>query len=178
MQIDDCYQLGYVTKTHGLQGEVNVFLDVDFSQDYQEMESVFLQLNGAGTLVPFFVENFRLHQDHAIVKFEDVDSIEQAKPLIQAQLYLPLDQLPALEKDQYYFHEIIGFRVEDEQEGVLGIVKDVYEAGAQLLIAMEYQKQEVLIPLTDEVVLAVDKAQQQISTRLPDGLLQIYFPED
>jgi 16S rRNA processing protein RimM len=175
MRIDDCYQLGYVSKTHGLQGEVNVFLDVDFPEDYEEMESVFLQLSGSGTLVPFFIESFRLQKDGAIVKFEDVDSIEQAGELVKAMLFLPMNQLPPLEEDQYYFHEIIGFRVEDEQEGSLGTVKDVYEAGAQELIAMHYREQEILIPLTDEVVFKVDKAQQIVYTRLPEGLLDIYF---
>ncbi len=175
MRIDDCYQLGYVSKTHGLQGEVNVYLDVDFPEDYEEMESVFLQLLGSGTLIPFFIEHLRLQKENAIVKFEDVDSIEQAETLIKAQLFLPLDQLPPLEENQYYFHEIIGFRVEDEQEGQLGTVKDVYEAGGQELIAMDYHEQEILIPLNDEVVLKVDKAQQVIHTRLPQGLLDIYF---
>ena len=175
MRIDDCYQLGYVSKTHGLQGEVNVFLDVDFPEDYEEMESVFLQLQSSGTLIPFFIENFRLQKDSAIVKFEDVDSIEQAEELVKAQLYMPLDQLPTLEEDQYYFHEIIGYRIEDEQEGRLGTIKDVYEAGAQELIAMDYREQEILIPLTDEVVRKVDKAQQIVYTRLPEGLLDIYF---
>lgn len=175
MRIDDCYQLGYVSKTHGLQGEVNFFLDVDFPEDYEEMESVFLQLSGSGTLVPFFIESFRRQKDHAIVKFEDVDSIEQAEELLKAQLYLPLDQLPLLEEDQYFFHEIIGFRVEDEQEGALGTVKDVYEAGAQELIAMDYREQEILIPLNDEVVTKVDKERQTVHTRLPGGLLDIYF---
>ena len=175
MQVDDCYQLGFVTKTHGLQGEVNVFLDVDFPEAYEEMESVFLQLHGSGTLIPFFIEDLRWQKDNAIVKFEDVDSVEQAGELIKALLYLPLNQLPPLEEDQYYFHEIIGFQVVDENEGKLGTVKDVYEAGAQVLIAMDYQEQEILIPLTDEVVLKVNKEEQVVNTHLPEGLLDIYF---
>jgi len=175
MRIDDCYQLGYVSKTHGLQGEVSVYLDVDFPEEYEEMESVFLQLSGSGTLIPFFVEDLRWQKDNAIVKFEDIDSIEQAEELIKAQLFLPLDQLPPLEEDQYYFHEIVGFQVVDENEGELGTVKDVYEAGAQNLIAMDYCEQEILIPLNDEVVLKVDKVLQVVHTRLPQGLLDIYF---
>ncbi|MFP4090787.1 MAG: ribosome maturation factor RimM, partial [Cyclobacteriaceae bacterium] len=76
---------------------------------------------------------------------------------------------------QFYFHEIIGFRIEDELLGTLGSVKDVYEAGPQTLLAMDYQQQEVLIPLTDEIVTKVDKAQQTVYTRLPEGLLDIYL---
>jgi len=177
MRIDECYQLGYISKTHGLHGEVSVFLDVDYPEAYKEMESVFLQLKGSGTLVPFFIETIRPQKDGAILRFEDIDTIEQAEELAGAQLYLPLDQLPVLEEDQYYFHEIVGFSIQDENEGTLGIIKDVYEAGAQDLIAMDYREQEVLIPLNDEIVLKVDKEQQIVYTRLPDGLLDIYFSE-
>lgn len=175
MRIDDCYQLGYVTKTHGLQGEVNVFLDVDFPEAYEEMESVFLQLSGSGTLIPFFIENLRLQKDSLIIKFEDIDSLEQAETLLKAGLFLPLDQLPQLEEGQFYFHEIIGFLVEDENEGQLGTVKDVYEAGEQHLIAMNYQNHEVLIPLTDDIIIKVDKEKEVVFTRLPEGLLDVYL---
>ncbi len=175
MRIDDCYQIGYVTKTHGLQGDVNVLLDVDFPEAYEEMESVFLQLTGSETLVPFFVENLRLQKDSLIVKFEDIDNIEQATALLKAGLFFPLDQLPTLEEGQFYFHEIIGFLVQDENEGPLGSVKDVYEVGNQHLIAMDYQNKEVLIPLNDDIVLKVDKEKQAVLTRLPEGLLEVYF---
>ncbi|MEK6480877.1 ribosome maturation factor RimM [Catalinimonas sp. 4WD22] len=175
MQADDCYQLGFVTKTHGLQGEVNVYLDVDFPEAYEEMESVFLQLPGSGTLIPFFIESLRLHKESLIVKFEDIDTIEQAESLLKAGLYLPLDQLPQLQEWQFYFHEIIGFQVEDENEGQLGTVKDVYEAGEQYLIAMDYQSREVLIPLNDDIILKVDKERKIVFTHLPEGLLGVYL---
>ncbi|WPP53609.1 ribosome maturation factor RimM [Catalinimonas niigatensis] len=175
MRIDDCYQLGYITKTHGLHGDVNVLLDVDFPEAYEEMESVFLQLSGSGTLIPFFIENLRLQKDSLIIKFEDIDELEQAEALLGAVLFLPLDQLPTLEEGQFYFHEIIGFQIEDENEGSLGTVKDVYEAGSQYLIAMDYQSQEVLIPLNDDIVLKVDKDNKTVFTRLPEGLLDVYI---
>jgi len=175
MRVEDCYQLGYVSKTHGLQGEVNIILDVDFPEHYEEMESVFLQPYGAGTLVPFFIENFRTHKDGAIVKFEDVDSLEQATTLVKAILYLPLNQLPPLGKGQYYYHEIIRFRIVDEHHGTLGEIQEVYEAGNQYLIAMEYRQQEILIPLNDNIVIEVDKEKKTVSTRLPEGLLDIYL---
>jgi len=175
MRIDDCYQLGYVTKTHGLQGEVKVLLDVDFPEAYENLESVFLQLISSGTLVPFFIESLRLQQDSLILKFEDIDSLEDAEPLLKAGLFLPLDQLPALEEGQYYFHEIIGFQIEDKNAGPLGTVKDVYEGGRQHLIAMEYKEREILIPLNDKIIVGVDKDKQRVYTHLPDGLLDVYL---
>ncbi|MEQ9439713.1 MAG: ribosome maturation factor RimM [Cyclobacteriaceae bacterium] len=173
MRIDDCYQLGYVSKTHGLQGEISVMLDVDVPEAYQELESVFLELPNSGTLIPFFIDTIDIQAKRALVKFEDIDSIEQAQELIKANLYLPLDTLPELEEDQYYFHEIIGFQVVDKQLGALGTVKDVYAGSGQDLLAMEYQGQEVLIPINDEIVPRVDKPEQTVHVNLPDGLLDL-----
>lgn len=175
MQLDDYYQLGYIVKPHGLQGALQLFLDVDFPEDYQNLESVFLLPSKAGALVPFFVEYINIQDQRTIVKFEEIDTIEQATDLVKAEVYLPLDQLPALEEGQFYYHEIIGFSVHDQQAGRLGVVKDIYTSNYQDLIAMEYQQQEVLIPISDEIVLEVNRADKLIVTNLPDGLLDIYL---
>ncbi|MEM8967260.1 MAG: ribosome maturation factor RimM [Bacteroidota bacterium] len=173
MRIDDCYQLGYISKTHGLLGEVSVILDVDDPTPYQELESVFLELTNSKTLIPFFIDTIDIKAKHALVKFEDIDSIEQAQELVKASLYLPLEALPDLGEGKYYFHEIIGFQVTDEERGDLGKVQDVYTGGSQDLIVMEYQGKEILIPINDSLVPKVDKAQQLVYVKLPDGLLDL-----
>lgn len=175
MQLDNYYQLGYIIKPHALQGELNVFLDVDFPEDYQNLESVFIELPNSGTLIPFFVEYISVHDNKILIKLEDVDTIEQAEDLVKANLYLPLDHLPELEEGQFYYHEIIGFIVEDQHLGVLGTVKDVYEGSGQDLISMHYKNQEVLIPIEDEIVVSVDKHQKIVYTQLPEGLLDVYL---
>lgn len=175
MRIDDCYQLGYVIKTHGLDGEVSILLDVDVPDDYHALESVFLATKGSEALVPFFLEHIVIHQNKALVKFEDIDTIEQAEPLVKAELYLPLTSLPALSDDQYYYHEIIGFQVIDQQLGDLGTIKDVYSTAGQDLIAMDYQGKEALIPINDNIVVRVDKAQSAVHVDLPGGLLEVYL---
>ena len=175
MRIDDCYQLGYVIKTHGLDGEVSILLDVDVPDDYHALESVFLAAKGSETLVPFFLEHIVIQQNKALVKFEDIDTIEQAEPLVKAELYLPLTSLPALSDDQYYYHEIVGFQVIDQQLGNLGTIKDVYSTAGQDLIAMDYQGKEALIPINDNIVVRVDKAQSTVHVDLPEGLLEVYL---
>ncbi len=175
MNFESCYQLGYVLKTHGLKGELVLVIDADNPQEYNEMESVFVEVNKK--LVPFFIERIQLNGTKAFIKFEEIDSIEQAKELKGSRIYLPLDVLPELE-DGYYFHELIGFKVIDSKEGELGQISGVFDSGSQDLIAMQYQEKEVLIPLTDEVVTKVDKPSKTIYTTLPDGLLDIYLSDD
>ena len=181
MNIDACYQLGYIVRTHGVKGQVVALFDVDYPEDYEELESVFLQLNGK--LVPFFIQTLDLQPNgRIIIKFEDVDSIAEAEKLKNIALYLPLDQLPELDEDQFYFHDVIGYTVVDEQLGELGTIREIYEMPYQDLMAMDYQNVEVLIPVKDELILRADKAAQKIYVNLPEGLVDIYTnptgPED
>lgn len=178
MRIDDCYQLGYVTKPHGLHGEVHIFLDVDFPEEYNKLESVFVAYkNAPQTLVPFFIDTLKLSGSKAIVKFEDIDTIEQAETLKEAQLFLPLEALPKLQEGQFYYHEIIGYTVHDKNEGELGVIQEIYALAGQDAIAMEYQGKEVLIPINDAIVLSADHEKQIVHVDLPDGLLAIYLED-
>ena len=89
MSPDACYQLGYVIKKHGLQGEVNIFLDVDFPEEYSRLESVLIEVDQQ--LVPFFIERIDIRGQKGIVKFEEVNDVEGAEELKSARLYLPLN---------------------------------------------------------------------------------------
>jgi 16S rRNA processing protein RimM len=173
MNIDACYQLGYIVRTHGVKGQVVAFFDVDYPEDYEELESVFLQISGK--LVPFFIESLDLQPDGRILlKLEDVNSIVEAEKLKSVALYLPLNTLPELGEDQFYFHDVIGYTVIDETLGELGTIKEIYEMPYQDLMGMEYKGVEVLIPVQDELILRADKAARKLYVNLPEGLVDIY----
>ncbi|ALI99597.1 ribosome maturation factor RimM [Rufibacter tibetensis] len=173
MTLDACFQLGYIVRTHGTKGQVVAFFDVDFPEDYDELESVFLLVNGK--LVPFFIDHLN-PQDNgkSIIKFEDVNTVADAEKLKGVSLYLPLNQLPELEEDQFYFHEVIGYTVIDENLGELGTVQTFFDLPNQDLLAMEYQGHEVLIPVQNEIVLRTSKEERKIYVNLPEGLLEVY----
>ncbi|MEP1094505.1 MAG: ribosome maturation factor RimM [Cyclobacteriaceae bacterium] len=170
MLLDDCYQLGEVIKTHGLHGEVSIHLDVDFPEDYKKLESVFLLREGK--LVPFFVSTIQVNGDKALVRFEDIDSVDEAKPLVKSAIFLPLTLLPKLPKGEFYFHDLIGCKV-FESKKLVGVVKDVYE-GANELMAVYSGDKEILIPMTDEVLKEVDIEAMKVDVNLPHGLLDLY----
>jgi 16S rRNA processing protein RimM len=172
MNKNDCYQLGKITKTHGLKGELQIWLDVDNPADYEDLDSVLLEIKG--DLIPYLVEQIQVRGTKSIIKFEEIDSIEVAQKLVNTDIYLPLDLLPELENEQFYYHEITGFRVVDEVKGALGIITAVYTSNQQDLIAMDYQEVEVLIPINDDIVKSVDKEKKELYTNLPDGLLEVY----
>lgn len=176
MNKEQCFQLGYVSKVHGLRGEIVVVLDVDFPEDYEDLEHIFLGRNGR--LVPYFLEHFVLQAGNkALAKIEELDRIEQVEVLVGSEVYLPLSELPELEEDQYYFHELIGFEVEDEVHGSLGQVQTIYDLDTQDLIGVIHQEKEVLIPIQDGIIIKVDKAAKKVFCRLPEGLLDIYLED-
>ncbi len=175
MTKEDCFELGKITKTHGLKGEVILWLDVDFPEDYEDLESLFLEVKGE--LVPYFIESYRLSGNRAIVHFEDVDSFEKAELMINLQAFLPLEELPELDSDQFYYHEIIGFQIVDKNLGNLGTVQTVHSMQAQDLLVMDYKGKEVLIPVIDEIVLQAEKAQKILHVNLPEGLLEVYLED-
>jgi len=145
MTKENCFELGKITKTHGVRGEVVLWLDVDFPEDYEDLESIFLEVRGE--LVPFFMESFRLSGNRAIVQFEDIDTFEKAEGMINLQAFLPLEELPELDEDQFYYHEIIDFKVVDKNLGELGTVQTVHSMQAQDLLVMDYTGKEVFFPL-------------------------------
>ena len=173
MTKDDCYLLGKLTKTHGLKGELAIWLDVDYPEEYDELDSVLLEIKGE--LVPHFVEEIQIRPNKSIIKFEDIDTIEDAQKIVNCEIYLPNDNLPELDDDQFYYHEIIDFDVVDEQKGKLGKVTAVYTSEAQDLIAMAYENSEILIPVSDEIVKSVDREKKELYTNLPEGLLEVYL---
>lgn len=175
MRVEDCYQLGNIVKPHGLEGEIQAFLDVDMPETYQELESVFVLINQK--LVPFFIDTISISSTKTLIKFEDVDSRESAEGIAGKELYLPLTALPELEDDQYYYHEIIGFEILEDSKP-LGAVENIYNFPTQNLIVTTIQENEVLIPIQDDVVLKVDKNEKKVYVSLPEGLLEVYLNND
>lgn len=172
MRIDDCFELGYIVKTHGLRGEVTIQLDVDDPSPYYEMESVFLEQSG--NLVPFFFDNILPQGNRLIAQLEEIDSVDKASALTGCKLFLPTEALPTLSSEEYYFHELIGMTVYDGDKK-LGNVSTIYQPSAQYLAAVDYEGHELLIPIEDEIVKKVDKVNQQIIVALPEGFIDIYI---
>jgi 16S rRNA processing protein RimM len=176
MNKDQCFQIGRIAKVHGLRGEVNVMLDVDYPEDYDGLEHLFIDQKGR--LIPFFLEHFVIQPGgKALAKFEELNTIEQVESLVGAEVYLPLSELPELEEDQYYYHELIGFEVIDEALGLIGYVQIIYDLETQDLLGVTHQGKEVLIPIQDGIITKVDKAAKKVYCQLPEGLLDIYLED-
>jgi len=172
---NDCYYLGYVSKTFGYKGDVTIFLDVDDPSVYQNLESVFIEIDGK--LVPFFINQISLHpnQPEAVVSFQGIDEIEKARKLTGTELFLPLQLLPKLKGNAFYFHEIIGFEAFDVERGLLGKIVSVLEFPGNPLFQIQAGKNEVLVPANDQFIQKVDRIGKKIILTTPEGLIDLYL---
>jgi 16S rRNA processing protein RimM len=173
MDIDSCFELGHISKVHGIKGEVIAYLDVDDPEKYTNLESVLVRTKQG--LIPFFIESIRIRASLATIKFDEIDSIEDVERLKSCKLFLPLDQLPDLGDNQFYFHDIIGYTIVDKRLGVLGKVTNVYDSGAQELIAVNHQEKEILFPIHDDLITRVNKEKKVMDVDLPEGLVNLYL---
>lgn len=174
MQKKDCFYLGKIVKKYSFKGEVLIKLDTDEPELYEHLDALFIDLRNS--LVPFFIQSSQLHRSELLrVKFEDLDTEQDADSILKCDVYLPLEFLPKLEGDKFYFHEVIGFTVEDVNFGKVGIIKSVNDSTTQALFEIDRNGIEILIPMNDEFIKKVDKKKKLIIVETPEGLIDLFL---
>ena len=176
MKKEDCFYLGKIVKKYSFKGELLAKLDTDQPELYDNLEAIFIDLRG--NLVPFFIESSQLHKSDLLrLNFEDVNSEADADALIKSELYLPLDLLPKLEGDKFYFHEVIGYTIKDKNFGEVGVLTGINDTTAQALFEIDRDGIEILIPMNDEFIDNVDRKNKTITVNTPEGLIDLYIEE-
>ncbi len=173
MTKEDCFYLGRVVKTHGIKGEVTIKLDVDDPSAYLEMKYFLLEINKV--LTPFFVEKIIQSGDKFFVSIQDVKTVEAASVLTGKEVYLPMEMLPKLSGKQFYYHEVKGFLLVDEEKGELGPIADVIEYPTQAIVQVFKDGKEILIPILEQVILKVDRKAKKLYVKAPEGLIDMYL---
>lgn len=174
MYKEDCFYLGKIVRKHSYKGEVVIKLDTDEPELYKNMESVFVE--HGKDLIPFFIEECLLQKGNQLrVRFESVDTEQDADAIMNSAIFLPLAFLPKLTGTKFYFHEIIGFTAVDTNYGEFGIVEGINDSTAQALFEIKNNDVEVLIPMIDEFIKEIDREGKRIVLETPPGLINMYL---
>lgn len=168
----ECFFLGYIGRTFGYQGELVVTLDVDDPMRYADLKSVLVEVKGS--LVPYFIEEIKMRDRDAVWRFEGLTADEAAR-LVGCELYLPLSALPPLTGNRFYFHEVVGFAVEDREAGEIGTLTRIYDNGPQPIMSIDHGGKEIMVPLIDAFLLAVDRENRRLKIAAPEGLIDFYL---
>lgn len=174
MRKEECFYLGKIVRKHSFKGEVVAKLDTDEPELYKELESVFVALGD--NLVPFFIEKSLLQKGNQLrIQFEDIDSEDDADAILGSELYLPLEFLPKLTGNKFYFHEIINFEIEDVHHGFVGVITGINDSSAQPLFEIDANGTEIFIPMIDDFIKKVDRENNRITVEAPEGLIDLYL---
>ena len=162
-------QVGVISSTHGIRGEVKVFPTTDDPMRFKKLKKVFLD-TGRERL-ELEVQSVRFFKQFAIVKFKGIDNINDIEKYKGKGIFVPREDAVPLDEDEYYIADLIGMEVFTE-DGHFGVVKDVIETGANELYIIESDEHgEVLIPAIRQCVLDVNVEEKKMKIRLMDGLI-------
>lgn len=169
---DEVYKIGMLTKTHGVSGELNMAFTDDV---FDRVEAEYVVCRMDGILVPFFMEEYRFRSDTTVLmKFEGVDTEEQARRMVGVEVYFPKALTEEVHEGEYTWSYFTGFTVVDTVHGELGEVEAVDESTLNVLfeVATPFGG-KILLPAGEDLVEDIDHKNRKIYMTLPDGLLAL-----
>ncbi len=171
-QGDDLILLGKVVGTHGIRGELRV---VCYSGEYDTLIGLSeLHLRGAqGELQELPIASVRVHSGKALVKLCRYDDINAVNHLVGREVVVQRSQLPELEDDEYYWHDLIGLRVLMESGEELGTLAEIFATGSNDVYVVRSGKREYMIPALEDVVREINLTAGTMKVSPMEGLLDL-----
>jgi len=166
------FQVGSITSTHGLKGEVKVFPNTEDPNRFKKLKQVLLEeKNGYTTLN---IRSVKFFKNMVILGFKEFTDINQVESLRGKKLFVSRENAIRLDKDEYYIPDLIGINVFDDEDNKLGTLKDVLETGANdvYIITLEDGK-ELLVPAIKDCILDVNTEEEFMKIHLLDGLMDL-----
>ena len=166
--MEQFFQVGVITSTHGIRGEVKVFPPTNDPERFRKLKKVILA--SEKEQIPAEIQGVRFSKQFVIVKFRGIDDINEVEPYKGRQLLVARKDAVALEQDEYYIADLLGMDVVTD-EGETGVLRDVIETGANEVYVVELDGfGEVLIPAIRECILSVDVEAGSMRVHLLEGL--------
>ena len=164
-------EVAYFLKTFGLKGELKVALVDNIDIDLQDQEVIFLKERGQH--IPYFIEKCDDKDGVIIVKLEDIDSPEQAKPLCKQKIFIDRKEETSSSEYEEDPNVFIGFKVHNDG-AIIGNIDRLESFPQQLMAFISTTRgTEIMIPLNDEFIKEIDEEGAKIFLELPEGLLDL-----
>jgi len=168
-------RIGKIVATHGINGSLILTHVVGNAKWLKKGHVLHVEMQ-KGSYIPYFIAQLKASNDKEyIIGIEDIDKPESAKKLVTKHVYVEEALLADYARQSPLLW--IGFRAIDRNNGEIGIIEDVMQAGKQWLGKLTYKNSEVLIPLIDQVIDSLNVKSKTINITLPDGLLEVYSSE-
>lgn len=166
--MEDVFQVGVISTTHGIAGEVKVFPTTDDMNRFKKLKEVILDTGKETQLL--HIQQARFFKNMVIVKFKEFRSINDVERLRGKSLYVTRENAVKLQKDEYFIADMIGIRVVSDEGEDLGILQDVMQTGANDVYVVEKDGEELLIPAIKDCILSVNVEEGKMEVHLLPGL--------
>lgn len=166
--MEQVLQVGAITSTHGVRGEVKVYPMTDDAKRFSKLKTAILGENGKEV----HIEHVKYFKNLVIVKFKEYNSLNEVENLRGINLYVTRENAVKLSENEYFIADLIGIKVVDKDKNISGTLKDVMETGANDVYIIELEdKSELLLPAIKDCILNVDLEENVMDIHILDGLL-------
>lgn len=170
--MEDLLQVGIITSTHGVRGEVKVYPTTDDPRRFRILKEVVLDTGKEKMNLE--IEGVKFFKQFVILKFKGLDNINDIEKYRQKSLYVTRKNAVRLQRDEYFIADLIGLKVQDEDGKELGTVKDVIETGANDVYEVEMADgKSLLLPAIKQCILNVDVENGTMQVHVLEGLLDL-----
>lgn len=168
--MEDRLQVGVISSTHGVRGEVKVFPTTDDPKRYKKLKKVYLDTGRE--FLPLEIQGVKFFKQFVIVKFKGIDNINDIEMYKQKTLYVDRKDAVPLKEDEYFIADMVGIEVYTDDGEKFGVLKEVMETGANdVYIIDSINHGEVLVPAIKQCILDVDIEENRMDIHLMDGLI-------
>ncbi len=169
----NCVKVGFILKPHGIHGELVIRFQEEYYETLEENPTLFLEIDNL--LVPYFIadEGLRFKSGESVItQLEWVDTDKKAKDLCGLSVYVDRDNVIEFE-DEMSPHALIGYQLFDETLGLIGEITEVNDFSGNVLLSVEYQGKEAMVPLNEDLIVRLDEDLHEIELRIPEGLFDL-----
>lgn len=169
--MEDLFQVGIITSTHGVKGEVKVYPTTDDVKRFKKLKDIILDTGKE--YVALELESVKFFKQMVILKFKGINSLNDVEKFRQKSLYVTRANAVRLRKDEYFIADLIGLKVIDEENKELGTLEDVMVTGANdVYVISLLNGKELLLPAIKQCILNVDMENQCMQVHVLDGLIE------
>ncbi|MFN5423100.1 MAG: ribosome maturation factor RimM [bacterium] len=171
--MENYVNIGSLVATFGIKGEMVLKHHLGQSASLTGIKAVFIETS-LGKFMPYFISSAKeKNAEEILIGFEGIESPEKAKSLLRKKVWLKEEDVKKTASSNAAI-SLLGFQIYDKKK-LLGKVLEVIEQPVQILLRIEIDKKEVLVPINESTLIGIDHKKEKIDVDLPDGLLDIYL---
>lgn len=167
--MEQMFVVGKIVNTHGLKGEVKVYPTTDDEKKFEKLKEVYVSQK---QLKKFTIESVRYHKKMVLIKFKEINSIEEAELLKNAVLKIERKDALQLQENEYYISDLYGMKISTQEGRELGTLIDILYTGSNDVYVVENEetKKQILLPAIHQVIKQVDIEKNVMIVSLLEGL--------